>query len=156
MPKTVEQQLFGEFLGTDSAGVSRYQPEQFIPRPGNVLAVRAPKITQTDKGIHLPGEAAEQPNYARICAIPEVQEIPGDMLEGRSTRYIGCPFAVGDVVLFQEGAGVPIAFRGANGLPREDIILLQYTDGIESEIIGKLIGEPVAVEERNTNGCLRT
>lgn len=140
MPKTVEQQLFGEFLGTDSAGVSRYQPEQFIPRPGNVLAVRAPKITKTEKGIHLAGDAVEQPNYARICAVPE--------------RI--CPFEVGDVVLFQEGAGVPIAFRGANGLPREDIILLQYTDGIESEIIGKLVGEPVPVEERNTNGCLRT
>lgn len=130
MEKTVEQKLFGEFLGTDSAGVSRYRPEQFIPRPGNVLAVRAPKITKTEKGIHLAGDAVEQPNYARICAIPDA---------------VACPFAVGDVVLFQEGAGVAIAFRGDNGVPREDVILLQYTDGIESEIVGKLVGEPEAI-----------
>lgn len=155
MPKTVEQQLFGEFLGTDSAGVSRYQPEQFIPRPGNVLAVRAPKITKTEKGIHLAGDAVEQPNYARICAVPEPREVV-KAIGSSPAEYITCPFRIGDVVLFQEGAGVPIAFRGANGLPREDIILLQYTDGIESEIIGKLVGEPVVVEERNTNGCLRT
>lgn len=152
--KTVEQQLFGAFLGTDSAGVSRYQPEQFIPRPGNVLAVRAPKITKTEKGIHLAGDAVEQPNYARICAVPQMQM--GEGFSGQPVIMHKCPFEVGDVVLFQEGAGVPIAFRGENGLPREDIILLQYTDGIESEIIGKLVGEPVAVEERNTNGCLRT
>lgn len=156
MEKTVEQQLFGAFLGSDSAGVSRYLPEQFVPRPGNVLVVMAPKIKRVGN-IELPEDSQQQPNYGRVCAVPAPKMTVG-AVGSAPEEYKVCPFNIGDVVLLQDGAGVPIEFRDERGRPRTDLRILQYTDGIESEIIGVLLGDPVPVEdvaqEENSNGRL--
>jgi co-chaperonin GroES (HSP10) len=73
-------------------------------------------MTETKKGIILPDSAIGMPTWAVVAAVPNDGE---------------CPVEVGDRVVFREGAGTPVSFQD-----RKDLILLQYTDEADSEIMG--------------------
>lgn len=101
-------------------GLEDFDPEQFIPASGNIIVVTPPPITQTKGGVHLPDTAVERPCIGRVAAVPR-----GDF---------ECPFDKGDLVIFRAMSGQIMPFRN-----RTDILLLQYTGGPDSEVLGKCL-----------------
>lgn len=116
MEATQERTFFGPILDSQTADLEGFNPDDFRPCRGTVLAVTPPPMTETRKGIILPDSAIGMPTWAVVAAVPNDSD---------------CPVQTGDRVVFREGAGTPVSFQD-----RKDLLLLQYTEGADSEIMG--------------------
>lgn len=111
-----ESVYYSPIVDSEMKGLAQFTEEQFRPLKGTILVVLAPEITRVGS-IDLPSASQERPNYARVAAIP-----PDDS---------DCPVDIGDIVVFREHAAVPIGFG-----EREDLALMNYCEGMESDIMG--------------------
>lgn len=117
------QTLYSPVTRAELSGVEEIPPEAFIPMKGTILVVVADPEEKTKGGIHLPDTCQERPNIARVAAVPDDPD---------------CPVSPGDFVLYRRGQFVPLRFAG-----RSDLTLLQYTDGVDSELLGVIdTGQP--------------
>lgn len=133
---TVEaaRDFYSPVLDAEMSGLEKFSPKDFHPCVGNILVVLPPKITKVGS-IHLPDAAQRDQSAGVVAAVPE--ESPLVVIK------VYCPVKLGDWVIFRVGAGSPVMFGG-----RKDLILLNYVDGPESDILGFIrgLGEPEGVD----------
>lgn len=123
-----EVTYYSPIVDGEMQGLERFDPESFVPLKGTVLVVLAPMITKSKAGLDLPDTVHERPGYARVAAIPREEDLEENL---RQISLPGCPVSPGDIVIFRTGAPVPINFGD-----RDDLALLNYAEGPESDIMG--------------------
>ena len=140
---TVEaaRDFYSPVLDAEMSGLEKFSPQDFNPCAGTILVVLPPKVMKIGS-IHLV-EARDQ-SAGTVAAVPE------DDWDGESGSD-RCPVRPGDWVIFRVGAGSPVMFGG-----RKDLILLNYVDGPESDILGFIrgLGEGVPPPPPNLPGSL--
>jgi hypothetical protein len=117
------EDYYREITDGEAAGFESLDPEQFAPCKGTILVVLPPAIAKLGN-IAIPDAMQERPSYGRVASIPDDPN---------------CPVERGQWVAFVQNCGRPIAFGG-----RQDLLLINYTDDVESEILGILNEAPVA------------
>ena len=114
---TQERTFFSPLLDAQTNGLEEFRVEEFRPCIGTVLVVTPPPRTKTKGGLTLPESAIGMPTWGVVASVP---------------LDCDCPVNIGDKVVFREGAGTAVAFND-----RKDLLLLQYTDEADSEILGR-------------------
>lgn len=122
---TIEKTFYSEITDGCMAGSEGIEPEDFIPMPGTILVVLIPPKTVTPGGIILPETAQQDQTVARVAAVPDDAK---------------CLVKPGDWVILRRESGVTVAFG-----QRNDLRLINYTEGPDSEICGKVDG-PVKLD----------
>lgn len=92
---------------------------QFIPWPGRILVKKFPRETTSKGGVEIHGTAAAEKNWGRVVRIPDSAD-SSDIAD----------VVVGTVVMWLEGAGVPLDNLG------EDLILLDYRNDFDHDLLG--------------------
>lgn len=134
--------FYGEILTGDLAGLARFKPEDFHPCIGTILVV-IPAKEEKIGSINLPDVAQREQGIARVAAVPRipylgrrgpeagVSEPITDEQREAFVSDLKCPVCPGDWVVFLPGAALPLTLGG-----RDDLAILRYEDGPESEITG--------------------
>ena len=120
----VARDLYAPILDADMSGLEKFEAESFIPCIGTILVVLPPKIAMTKGGVYIPDDSQEDQSVGKVVAVPPV-----------NTENLKCPVYPGDWIVFRKGAGTSVLFG-----ERKDLILLQYYDGPESDILGYIRG----------------
>ena len=128
--QTAERTFYEPFLDDSLNGLEGIDAESFIPSRGTILISIPPAKKMTDGGIHLVADAVIRSCVGRVVSVPGFHAMPL-LSSGETYQGTDCPVVPGDLVIFQEGSGTPVAFN-----KRTDLALLQYTDGPDSEILG--------------------
>lgn len=139
------QFLFSEISEAQVKGLTDLDPGLFVPNPGTLLIVLLPEITK-EGSIHLPEQMHHHPSLGRVAAIPpwdaqgkkEAWVVDSD--EGLPVAIEGCLYQPGDIVVFNPGSGIPVPFGN-----RKDLLLVQYSNGPESDILGKIPAAALSV-----------
>ena len=111
-----ESAFYKPILEDGARGLESFDVEDFRPLPGTILVVLPPRIEVTKGGVVLPDIIHEARSFARVAAVPDDQD---------------CPVEIGDWVIFRSEADYPIPLSG-----REDLALLNYSEGAESDLLG--------------------
>ena len=114
---TQERSYYSEIADATSSGTEDFKVEEFIPCKGTLLCVIPPAKEETKGGIFLNEDVREKPSVGRVAAVP-----PNDPT---------CPVKVGDWVVTRYMEGQDVNFDG-----RKDLVILQYCDGPDSDIVG--------------------
>lgn len=136
--------FYSSILDEEMSGLERFDPKDFRPCVGTILVVLPPKITRIGS-IELPDAFHRDQSAGRVAAVPvEISGFEGDLLDPDVHDRVdpGCPVRTGDWVVFRAGAGSPVKFGG-----RDDLVLLNYVDGPESDILGFVRGVDLDPEE---------
>lgn len=110
------QNLYEELANDAAHQLEGFDEKDFHPCKGSILLLIPPPRKETEGGIHLPETAFERSCVGRVVAVPNDP---------------ACPVGVAQWVVFRDGSGTPLPFRH-----RQDLLLLNYTDGPDSEILG--------------------
>lgn len=121
-----EKTLYAPILEGEISGLEDFEPEDFRPAPGTILVVRPPPKTETKGGIQLPETSLIGSQVGKVAAVPWVPA-EGPRALGKDPK---CPVDPGQFIVFR-GDGSPVNFG-----ERKDLILIQYMDGPDSEILG--------------------
>lgn len=121
MTESVEaaRAFYSPILEEGLSGLEDVNPEDLELNKGSILVVIPPPATATKGGIELPDRVQESPSVGRIAAVPSGENV--DLL----------PAFPGDWVVFRHGAGEPAPFQ-----ERKDLRILNYCEGMESDILG--------------------
>ena len=114
---TQERTYYGSIGEGNQSGCEDFHVEGFVPCNGTILVVIPPAKKETKGGIIKTERSLERPSIGRVAAVP-----PNDPK---------CPVKVGDWVVTRYMEGHMINFDDRN-----DLILLHYCDGPDSDIVG--------------------
>ena len=109
---------YTDLLEQSHERISEDSVANFVPHPNPILVAPDPPDTKSKQGIIFPETAIQDKNFGTVLAVPE-----------------SCIYAVGNRVLFRSGGGTKMKFPGVG-----DCVLLQYTEDIDDEILGKFAG----------------
>jgi len=126
---SMENMLYGPILEENIQGLEGFEAEFFRPCQGTILVVLPPKVTEI-KGIAIPDISQKTQLVGRVAAVPKVLEWSGRE-DSPKVEDSNCPVRPGDWVVFRPGASSPVMFDG-----RTDLVLLNYCEGPESDLLG--------------------
>ena len=130
------ERFYGPITEGEVSGIEGWEPKSFRPSNGRILVVMPPELTHIGT-VLLPERSQEPRGFGRVAAVPggkdHLDAVTGDVVPGE--RDPKCPCQVGDWVLLRASCGLPVKFGG-----RKDLILVDYTDDVASNILGILTG----------------
>ena len=118
--------LYSPILEGQALGLEAFKEEDFKPLAGTLLVVLPPKITKKGS-IDLPDISHEERNFGKVASTP--------LSDSK------CPVKPGDWVIFRAGAPLLLSLQG-----REDLALLNYSEGVESDLLGWFEAEEFSLD----------
>lgn len=118
---SVAERFLAPITEGEVSGIEGWEPESFRPSKGRILVVMPPELTHVGT-VLLPERSQKPRGFGKVAAVPENDP--------------KCPCQAGDWVLLRANCGLPVEFGG-----RDDLILVDYTDDVASNILGVLTSE---------------